>query len=86
MKILVEMTDEQYEEYRNMKQNNYEYFKKRVGDSSIDDILKVILEIKEFKCESNRFISGITERLGTRIQKWKKDSTLIVIEENEVHV
>lgn len=75
MKVLVEMTDEQYEEYKS-RQNESEYLKSKIKTMSINEIL----EIQGYKRKDMVVVRDPVCHLSTLIIKYKKDSETITRE------
>lgn len=72
MKVLVEMTDEQYEEYKN-RQN---ILKSKIEALSIDELLT----IKGYKYEKSSVYKGNVGAPGVMILKYKKGSEILTRE------
>lgn len=75
MKVLVEMTDEQYEEYKS-RQNESEYLKSKIEALSIDELLT----IKGYKYEKSSVYKGNVGAPGVMILKYKKGSEILTRE------
>lgn len=75
MKVLVEMTDEQYEEYKN-RQNESEYLKSKIEALSIDELLA----INGYKYDKSHLYKGDSVAPSVMIKTYRKGSEILTRE------